>query len=106
MIIICVKSYERRGKVVKEGRETELWSQVPPEMMSEEEEENGVFVRRPPSYRSDSLNTFIDKLEYRLDNLPSTNHLRAQRRLGSPIESEAPRGCKSWLLAAKDSEEN
>ncbi len=58
MIIICVKSYERRGKVVKEGRETELWSQVPPEMMSEEEEENGIFVRRPPSYRSDSLNTF------------------------------------------------
>ncbi len=97
MIIVCVKSYNAE-KVVKEGRETELWSQVRPEMMSEEEEENGVFVRRPPSYRSDSLNTFIDKLEYRLENLPLTNHL-------TPIEGEAPRGCKSWLLA-KDSEEN
>ncbi len=55
IIINCVKSYERQGKVVKEGRETELWSQ---DLMSEEEEEHGIFVRRPPSYRSDSLNTF------------------------------------------------
>ncbi len=100
---LCVKSYDRRGKVVKEGWETELWFQVPPEMMSEEEVENGIFVCHPPSYRSDS---FIYKLEYQLDNLPSMSHLRAQRRLGSPIKSEDPRGYKSWLLAAKDSEEN
>lgn len=74
--------------------------------MSEEEEDNGIFVRHPPSYRSVSLNRFIDKLDYRLEKLPSTSHSRIQRRLGSPILCEAPRGCKSWLLAAKDNEEN
>lgn len=54
-----MQSYERRGKVVKAGKETSLWAEITPDLMSEEEKEGDVYIRHPPSYRSDSLNRFI-----------------------------------------------
>ena len=57
------QSYEQRGKVVKDGKEAELWSEVSPEMMSDEEREGEGYVHHQPHYRSLSLNSFIKKLD-------------------------------------------
>ena len=45
-----MQSYERRGAVVRAGRESELWEGVTPDMMSEEEEDGEGYVRHQPSY--------------------------------------------------------
>ena len=39
---------------MKEGRESVLWADVTPEMMSDEERDEEIYVRHPPSYRSKS----------------------------------------------------
>ena len=79
------QSVEPRGSVVRRGRESELWEEVTPDMMSEEEEEGNGNIRHPPSYRSKGLNKFIAKLDKRLDTKQS-KHSRVARRLGSPRE--------------------
>ena len=43
-------SYECRDKMVKERRETELWDDVTPKLMSEEEKVREEYVRHPPAY--------------------------------------------------------
>ena len=40
---VFVQSYERRGSVLKPGRESELWKNVTADMMSEEEEKGGSY---------------------------------------------------------------
>ena len=50
--------------MVKEG---ELWADVTPDMMSEEEKDGDVYIRHQPSYRSNTLNKFIKKLDQRLE---------------------------------------
>ena len=93
------QSYERRGKVLKDGKEAELWSEVSPEMMSDEEREGEGYVRHQPHYRSLSLNSFIKKLDSRLDSTKGMEkHPRLNRRLGSPHEKHIPEGCKKWIV--------
>lgn len=87
------QSFERRGSVVRSGRESELWEEVTPDMMSEEEEEGNGYIRHPPSYRSKGLNKFIAKLDKRLDTKQS-KHPCVARRLGSPREKPLPHMCK------------
>ena len=53
--------------MVKESKETTLWADVKPEMMSDEDREEDFYIRHPPSYRSKALQKFIDKLETRLN---------------------------------------
>ena len=52
-----------------------------------------------PHYRSRSLNSFIKKLDSKLD---STNGIgkypRLNRRLGSPHEKPIPERCKKWIV--------
>ena len=94
-----MQSYERRGKVVKEGKEALLWAEVSPDLISEEEKEGDVYVRHPPSHRSDSLNKFIKKLDQRLDSkMDRKTHPRLGRRLGSPRDKTVPPGCKKWMI--------
>ena len=69
------------GKVTKEGNEANLWADVTPEMMSDEELDGNICIRHQPSYRSHPLNR------------PST-HPQLERRLGSPI----PSGMKRWTV--------
>ena len=95
LLSVPTQSYERRGKVVKEGKETSLWLDVKPEMMSEEEKDGEVYIRHAPSYRSDSLNRFICKLDHRLE---TGKHPRMDRRLGSPRDKPVPAGCKKWIV--------
>lgn len=66
-------------------------------MMSEEELDEGVYVRHQPSYRSEALQRFINKLDARLDAEKGT-HPRLERRLGSPHEKSAPVVTNSWVI--------
>ena len=91
------QSFERRGSVVRSGRESELLEEVTPDMMSEEEEEGNGYIRHPPSYRSKGLNKFTAKLDKRLDTKQS-KHPRVARRLGSPREKLLPHMCKKWVI--------
>ena len=63
------QSYECRGRVVKDGKEAQLWSEVSPEMMSDEEREGEGYVCHQPHYRSRSLNSFIKKLDSTIKTL-------------------------------------
>ena len=69
------------------------------DMMSEEEEgDNGSsYIRHQPVYRSNAFNTFIEKLDRRL-NTQSSKHPRLERRIGSPREKPIPTQCKRWML--------
>ena len=81
----------------KEGREVELWADVFPEMMSDEDKEGEEYVRHQPSYRSKALNNFISKLDERLES-SKDKHPRIARSLGSPHNKPIPEGCKKWVL--------
>lgn len=78
--------------MTKDGKETDLWAEVTPEMMSDEDREGSVYIRHQPAYRSDVLNAFIKKLDSRLDSRGSNGgaHPRLQRRLGSPRDKPNP----------------
>ena len=94
-----MQSYERRGKVVKEGKEAALWADITPEMMSEEDKQEDVYIRHAPSYRSDSLNRFLEKLDQRLESeINMRKHPRLKRKLGSPRKKAVPPGCKKWMV--------
>ena len=91
--------------MVKEGRERELWADVLPEMMSDEElNDDGTFIRHPPSYRSKAFDKFINKLDLRLACMPSI-HPRGTRQVGSPRERQISRGSKKWLYQENENEE-
>lgn len=79
-LLLSTQSYERRGKMVKEGREASLWAEVTPDMMSKEEQDGEVYVRHAPSYHLNALNRFISTLDHRLDtDLPKTSHPRLDK---------------------------
>ena len=91
---------------MKEGREAELWADITPTMMSEEEKEGEVYVRHPPTYRSQAFKKFIEKLDQRLNaSTDKSKHPRMDRRLGSPRERPIPPGCKKWIIK-KDLEDD
>ncbi len=46
---ISLQSYERQGKAVREGQKRELWSDVTPDMMSDEEQEQDEKTFTPSS---------------------------------------------------------
>ena len=90
--------------MTKGGKETNLWAQVTPEMMSDEESDGNVYIRHQPSYRSNGLNAFIKKLDLRLEADGSNRggrgsaHPRLERRLGSPREKNIPVLAKKWTI--------
>lgn len=72
---------------------------VTPDMMSDEEEDGAVYIRHPPSYRSDALSSFIVKLDSRLEaEGGGTAHPRTERRLGSPRQKTAPPLAAKWTI--------
>ena len=99
MLCFALQSYERRSRAIKATSEKEkkYWSDVTPDMMSDEEKDGNTYIRHPPSYRSERLSRFIERLDSRLDRTPS-RHARHARVLGSPIEKQAPARAKSWML--------
>ena len=67
-------------------------------MLSDEEKVGDTYVRHQPSFRSERLNKFIQKLDERIENMPTT-HPRHHRVLGSPIVTPVPEHAKPWMLA-------
>ena len=83
--------------MVKEGKESSLWADVLPEMMSDEELVEDFYVRHPPLYRSSALSDFINKLEARLGKEKSI-HYRLERRPGCAVEKPVPSRFKKWTI--------
>ena len=100
--VLPLQSYERQSRAIKATSEKEkkYWSYVTPDMMSDEEKDGNTYIRHPPSYRSERLNRFIQKLDSRLDSTPS----RHARVLGSPVEKQTPARAKRWMLKDCNSE--
>ena len=89
--------------MVKEGKESELWADVTPNMMSEEEKDGDFYIRHQPSYRSNTLNKFIKKLDQRLEaDINRKKHPCLLRTLGSPHKQHVPLKCKKWTEEADD----
>ena len=83
---------------MKVGKEASMWKDVTPDMMSEEDEENGQFTRHPPQYRSENLPKCINKLDSRLKAKCSNVHVRVERKLGSPHKNPPSKECAKWAL--------
>ena len=66
-------------------------------MMSDEEKFDDKYIRHQPTYRSEKLNSFIQMLDRRLENMPS-RHARHVRVLGSPVERRPPARAKKWMI--------
>ena len=73
------------------------WSEVTPDMMSDEEKDGETYFRHQPSFRSTRFNNFIEKLDERIEKMP-TSHPRHTRILGSPVEMATPKNAKPWMI--------
>ena len=79
------------------AKEAKIWKFITPHVMSEEEEEGDSFIRHWPSWRSDTLNQFLEKLERRFkDKHPHS--LAKPRTYGEPVQKKAPTGIPSWMV--------
>ena len=56
-----------------------------------------MLIRHFPTYRSDRLNTFINKLDEHLSKL-KTGHARHPLVLGSPVTKDVPVSAKAWMV--------
>ena len=100
---ICVQVYERRSQVVK-PKEAKNWKFITPEMMSEEEEDGDSFIRHRPSWRSSTLNRFLEKLENRYKS-KHPKSLAKPRTYGDPVQKIPPSGAPLWMVSPEHSNE-
>ena len=84
--------------MVKGSKEAKYWSDITPEMMSDEDRVEDKYVRHPPSFRSDKVSRFIHKLDSRL-NRKGSDKARFVRVMGSPRMLPPPRNAKQWTIA-------
>lgn len=66
-------------------------------MMSDEEKRDEIYVRHQPTYRSDTLNAFIKKLDKRSAEA-STSHAKFPRVVGTPTKKAIPPSTKKWIV--------
>ena len=99
--IILLRSYERKSKVLRGDHEKKYWSDVTPEMMSEEERVGDRWLQHLRSYRSFKLTQFIAKLDSRA---PNNKHARFPRDIGSPVQMHIPPQAKDWTVNQSSSE--
>ena len=69
-------------------------------MMSDEEttEDENIFKRRRPDWRSGELNDFLDTLDAR--SYQGSKHPRKVRVLGTPLKCPHPTGVDTWMVAS------
>jgi len=96
-----LQSYERRSSVVRPGKEADYWKDVTPDMMSDEEKINDVYVRHPPSYRSEKFHNYLIKLDKRVAAKGRNVHARFQRQEGAVLEKDPPPNCKRWMVKSQ-----
>jgi len=73
-----LQSYERRSSVVHPGKEADYWMDITPDMMSDEEKINDVYVRHPPSYHSEKFHNYLIKLDKHVAAKGRNVHARFQ----------------------------
>ena len=80
------------------AKEENHWKQVTPDMMSEEEDENGEFIRHRPQWRSTSFNVFVEKLDKRY-KLKHEKTLAKPRSYGTVnADKISPANIPSWMI--------
>lgn len=92
--------WEKRYQMLKE-EEKQLWGDIKPTMMSEEEsddENDHTLKRRRPSWRSDKLNQLIDVLDERINGSNSKRHTKRPRVEGPLIEGSTPPTAQPWMV--------
>jgi hypothetical protein len=81
--------------------ERQLWGDMKPTMMSEEESDDQndqILKRRRPSWRSDKLNQLIDVLDERMNGSNSKHHPKKQRVEGPLIDASTPPTAQPWMV--------
>ena len=96
-----MQAYERRSSVVRPGKEADYWKDVTPDMMSDEEEVDDVYVRHSPSYRCEKFHNYLMKLDKRVAAKGKNVHARFQRQEGAVIEKNPPPNCKPWMIKSQ-----
>lgn len=74
-------------------------------MMSEEQGEGDSFVGHQPSWRSDTLNRFLGKLE-RCFKDKHPHSLAKPRTYGEPVKKNPPTGIPSWMVSPEQGDES
>ena len=82
---------------MRPGKESSYWKDVTADMMSDEERVGDIYLRHPPSYRSEKFHKFLMKLDERAAT-KSNSHARFKRQEGSIVEKTAPMNCKPWMI--------
>ena len=83
--------------MVHQGKEQFHWKDVTADMMSDEERVGDIYVRHPPSYRSEKFHKFLMKLDEREDT-KSNCRARFKRQEGFMVKKVAPINCKPWMV--------
>ena len=100
-----MKVWDRRSKQVRDD-EIDLWKDISPLMMSDEEttEDSQAFKRRRPDWRSDEFNDLMDELDQRSYSKAS-KHPRKARVIGSPLRCPWPENIKEWMLKPQEDQD-
>ena len=78
------------------GREMSKWEKITPDILSEEVNDDGTFIRHRYSWRSSQLNRFVDKREERIAK-KSKKKLARKHTYGSVINQSAPPNVQEWM---------
>ena len=85
--------------------EKQLWGDIKPKMMSEEESDDQnaqTLQRRRPSWRSDRLNDLIDDLDERINGTSNSKlHPKKQRIEGPLLDASTPPTAQPWMIREK-----
>ncbi|KAL5463673.1 hypothetical protein EMCRGX_G032592 [Ephydatia muelleri] len=96
--------WEKRCQVLKDD-EKQLWGDIKPTMMSEEESDDQnaqTLQRRRPSWRSDRLNDLIDDLDERINGTSNSKlHPKKQRIEGPLLDASTPPTAQPWMIREK-----
>ena len=67
---------------MRPGKEQSYWKDVTADMMSDKERMSDIYLRHPPSYRSEKFHKFLMKLDERAA-AKGNSHARFKRQEGS-----------------------
>jgi len=101
------RKYERRRGYVKDENESRAYGKLTKEHMSTDDDDTdtegeGGWVARPPTYRSKTIEVFLNRLDKRSEKAENTTNKRWKRtkaRKGEPVEKEPPMGTPKWALS-------
>ena len=95
------QKYDRRsGRVM--GSEQEVWQDVTPTMMSDEDVGNNIFRVHHQEWRSQEMTDILEELDRRADAAIKKAHPRKDRVVGTPMKVDPPRTTKDWMLRGQD----